>query len=184
MPVRVDRWGPFVFVNLDADAPPLRDVLGAIPDEVARAGYDVDACASSSAATTSSSATGRSTSTTTSRATTSRSRIPELFKELDYDAYRVESPLLLEAARPDPGAEAGRGARRRPPLPPPAGGRGVGALLLVFPNTMFNIYPDNMSSNVILPLGPDRTLTDLRVVLRRARERRGLGVDAADHRVL
>ena len=29
----------------------------------------------------------------------------------------------------------------------------------MFPNTMFNIYQDNMSSNVILPLGPDRTLT-------------------------
>ena len=29
----------------------------------------------------------------------------------------------------------------------------------LFPNTMFNIYQDNMSSNVILPLGPDRTLT-------------------------
>ncbi|HEX2221917.1 MAG TPA: Rieske (2Fe-2S) protein, partial [Candidatus Limnocylindria bacterium] len=42
VPVRVDRWGPFVFVNLDADAPPLREVMGAIPDEVARAGYDVE----------------------------------------------------------------------------------------------------------------------------------------------
>ena len=29
----------------------------------------------------------------------------------------------------------------------------------LFPNTMFNIYQDNMSSNVILPLGVDRTLT-------------------------
>ena len=29
----------------------------------------------------------------------------------------------------------------------------------LFPNTMFNVYPDNMSSNLILPLGADRTLT-------------------------
>jgi choline monooxygenase len=29
----------------------------------------------------------------------------------------------------------------------------------LFPNTMFNIYQDNMSSNVILPLSHDRTLT-------------------------
>ena len=29
----------------------------------------------------------------------------------------------------------------------------------VFPNTMFNIYPDNLSSNVVLPLGHERTLT-------------------------
>ena len=41
VPVRVDRWGPFVFVNLDPSAPPLAEVMGAIPSEVARAGYDV-----------------------------------------------------------------------------------------------------------------------------------------------
>ena len=29
----------------------------------------------------------------------------------------------------------------------------------IFPNFMLNIYPDNMSSNIILPLGHDRTLT-------------------------
>jgi choline monooxygenase len=42
MPVRVDRWGPFVFVCLSPDAPPLLEVLGAIPAEVASAGFDVD----------------------------------------------------------------------------------------------------------------------------------------------
>ena len=29
----------------------------------------------------------------------------------------------------------------------------------IFPNTMLNIYQDNISTNVILPMGPDRTLT-------------------------
>ena len=29
----------------------------------------------------------------------------------------------------------------------------------IFPNFMLNIYPDNMSSNIILPLGHDKTLT-------------------------
>src|SRR3990170_3085201 len=42
IPVRVARWGPFVFVNLSDDAPPLADVMGAIPSEVERAGYDVN----------------------------------------------------------------------------------------------------------------------------------------------
>ena len=37
MPVRVDTWGPFVFVNLSDAAPPLSEVLGAIPSEVAAA---------------------------------------------------------------------------------------------------------------------------------------------------
>ena len=39
----VDRWGPFVFVNPDADAAPLADTLGELPELVASAGVDVDA---------------------------------------------------------------------------------------------------------------------------------------------
>jgi choline monooxygenase len=41
-PVRVDRWGPFVFVCLDGDAPSLSEMLGDIPAEVTAGGYDVD----------------------------------------------------------------------------------------------------------------------------------------------
>jgi phenylpropionate dioxygenase-like ring-hydroxylating dioxygenase large terminal subunit len=33
--VQVDTWGPFVFVNVDADAPPLADALGDMPELVA-----------------------------------------------------------------------------------------------------------------------------------------------------
>src|SRR5919197_813223 len=42
LPLAVDTWGPFVFVNPDADAPPLRDALGPLPDLVARI-VDLDA---------------------------------------------------------------------------------------------------------------------------------------------
>jgi choline monooxygenase len=90
MPVRVERWGPFVFVCLSADAPPLLEVMGAIPSEVAQAGYDVEHM----------------------RLVERREYLvesnwkiyvdnylegyhlpiahPQLFKELDYDSYRVE----------------------------------------------------------------------------------------------
>src|SRR5437588_2061543 len=42
VPIRVEPWGPFVFANLDAEAPPLSEVLGGIPNEVSAAGYDVE----------------------------------------------------------------------------------------------------------------------------------------------
>src|ERR1700681_1854796 len=42
VPIRVDTLGPFIFANLDNHAPSLRDVLGAIPQEVSAAGYDVE----------------------------------------------------------------------------------------------------------------------------------------------
>jgi choline monooxygenase len=160
LPVRVDRWGPFVFANLDPDAPPLREMMGAIPAEVARAGYDVEHM----------------------RLIERREYLiecnwkvyvdnylegyhlpiahPQLFKELDYDAYRVEtfryySKQHAPIRELKPGEEVGRDRRymRTPD------GEGDALYYWLFPNTMFNIYQDNMSSNVILPMGVDRTLT-------------------------
>jgi choline monooxygenase len=160
LPVRVDRWGPFVFANLDPDAPPLREMMGAIPAEVARAGYDVEHM----------------------RLIERREYLiecnwkvyvdnylegyhlpiahPQLFKELDYDAYRVEtfryySKQHAPIRELKPGEEVGRDRRymRTPD------GEGDALYYWLFPNTMFNIYQDNMSSNVILPVGVDRTLT-------------------------
>jgi choline monooxygenase len=159
-PVRVERWGPFVFANLDADAPALSEVMGAIPGEVARAGYDVERM----------------------RLVERREYLiecnwkvyvdnylegyhlpiahPDLFRELDYDAYRVETfryyskqhaPIReLKATE-----ELGRDRR----FTRTAEGEEDALYYWLFPNTMFNIYPDNMSSNVILPVGHDRTLT-------------------------
>jgi phenylpropionate dioxygenase-like ring-hydroxylating dioxygenase large terminal subunit len=40
--ISVDTWGPFVFVNPDADAPPLADALGDVPARLAEI-VDVDA---------------------------------------------------------------------------------------------------------------------------------------------
>jgi nitrite reductase/ring-hydroxylating ferredoxin subunit len=44
VPVQVDTWGPLVFVNLDVDAEPLRDFLGAVPDDCAWARVDEFRC--------------------------------------------------------------------------------------------------------------------------------------------
>src|SRR5206468_2072918 len=43
LPVSVDRWGPFVFVNPDPDATPLADMLGELPELVAESGVELDA---------------------------------------------------------------------------------------------------------------------------------------------
>ena len=160
VPVRVDRWGPFIFVCLSPDAPSLAEVMGAIPGEVARAGYDVDGV----------------------RPVERREYLiecnwkvyvdnylegyhlpiahPQLFRELDYDAYRVEefryySKQHAPIRELQPGEEIGVDRRylRQP------GGEDSALYYWLFPNTTFNIYQDNLSSNVILPVGPDRTLT-------------------------
>jgi carnitine monooxygenase subunit len=42
LPAAVDTWGPFVFVNADASAPPLAETLGEVPELVRSVGVDVD----------------------------------------------------------------------------------------------------------------------------------------------
>jgi len=160
LPIRVEAWGPFVFANLDAEAPTLAEVMGVIPTEVVEAGYDVSQM----------------------RLIERRDYViecnwkvyvdnylegyhlpiahPGLFKELDYDAYRVETFRYYSKQHAPirdlkPGEELGRDRRYMRS----AEGEDDALYYWLFPNTMFNIYQDNMSSNVILPLAHDRTLT-------------------------
>ena len=42
VPVAVDTWGPFVFVNVGPEPEPLADALGSMPAQVAELGLDVD----------------------------------------------------------------------------------------------------------------------------------------------
>ncbi|MBI3210255.1 MAG: Rieske 2Fe-2S domain-containing protein [Candidatus Solibacter usitatus] len=144
------EWGPYVFVNLDAQAIPFAEMIQGIPEHAQRLhfahrrdytiacnwkvyvdnyleGYHLPAAH------------------------------PSLFRELDYNAYRVDTARYYSS--------------QYAPIRPPRSGRdeprryddaaaGQQALYYwVFPNLMLNIYPDNLSVNIILPLGHDRTLT-------------------------
>ncbi len=93
-------------------------------------------------------------------------------------------PLLLEAARADPRAEAGRGARGGSALPPPARRGGLGPLLLALPEHDVQHLPGQHVLERHPAAGRRPHADDLRVVLRRARFRPRLGVDAADDRLL
>jgi choline monooxygenase len=147
---RAETWAGFLFVNLDRAAPPLRTFLGSVAEETA--GSSIEGL-------------------------TLRQRVdyevgcnwkayvdnylegyhiplvhPALFRELDYGAYRVEpgpfhsrqhAPLRREGA-----VFGGGGA---------AGGQAL--YYWMFPNLMLNFYPGNLQVNLVLPLGPERTLT-------------------------
>ena len=159
-PVRVERWGPFVFANLDDDAPPLAEVLGAIPAEVAAAGFDVDHMTRVERRDYIVECNWKVYVDNYLEGYHIPIAHPGLFKELDYDAYRVEtfryhSKQHAPVRELKEGEEVGRDRRYMRS----AEGETDALYYWLFPNTMFNIYPDNMSSNVILPLGHDRTLT-------------------------
>ncbi|HEU5015164.1 MAG TPA: SRPBCC family protein [Roseiflexaceae bacterium] len=152
-PVRVDSWGPFVFVNLSEDAPSLQEVLGRIPAETAhmpldrmgfykRVDYEI-AC------------NWKVYVDNYLEGYHIPLAHPGLFKEIDYKQYRVETERYY-SKQFAPIREKPDSLYRRN-LDDGAAAQAL--YYWVFPNLMLNIYPDNLQINIILPLGHERTLT-------------------------
>lgn len=75
---------------------------------------------------------------------------PSLNDELDYENYRVETREWFSIQH------SPIKAARRLRVSEDAGDA---QYFWIYPNLMINVYPDNFSTNLILPLGPGRTLT-------------------------
>ena len=75
---------------------------------------------------------------------------PGLFKELDYQKYRTETSRFYSEQH-SPVKNADRIRIEKP--------GDEARYFWVFPNLMLNVYPDNFSTNVILPLGEGRCAT-------------------------
>jgi choline monooxygenase len=152
-PVRVEAWGPILFVCLDDAAAPLGAELSAITAAtapyalhlmrpVARRDY-VIAC------------NWKTYVDNFLEGYHLPTVHPGLFRELDYDAYRVET-FATYSSQIAPLRPAKPGTPGRQYASEAAGDA---LYYWVFPNWMLNIYPDNMSLNVVLPLGADRCVT-------------------------
>lgn len=157
-PVRVETWGPWVFVNLDPAAAPMAGVYGDIAGEIAAAGFNLSAM----------------------RLVERRDYLidcnwkvyvdnylegyhlpiahPGLFREVDYDQYRVETYRYYSKQHaPIRDVDAGEARDRR--YARSGEGEADALYYWVFPNVMLNVYLDNTSINIIIPLGHDKTLT-------------------------
>jgi choline monooxygenase len=151
----VETWGPFVFVNLDRDAAPLREVLGAIPAEIAAIGCPFDQMRWSYRRDYTVECNWKVYIDNYLEGYHLPAAHPGLMRELDYSQYRVET-FRYYSSHIAPIHPRSTGEARRYEF----AGAGRRALYYwIFPNFMLNIYPDNLSSNIILPLGIDRTLT-------------------------
>jgi choline monooxygenase len=81
---------------------------------------------------------------------------PSLNRELDYNAYVVEPHLRhVRQFSPIRGAQPGDASPRRYQE---AGEDLSTDYFWIFPNWMLNCYPDNVSLNIVLPRGPERSL--------------------------
>lgn len=145
---RVEEWNGLLFVNLDPGAPSLDEFLGDLVDEMpandyasfhlaARKDWELDC----------------------------NWKVyvdnflegyhipivhPGLFRELDYPNYRTETRrnYSIQFA-----------PTKKPERIRTAGGDDRVRYFWVYPNLMLNVYPDNFSTNLIVPLGAHRTLT-------------------------
>jgi choline monooxygenase len=161
-PVRTEEWFNLVFANLDPEARPLRECLGELPRQAEkfafaemklfeRRTYDMKC-------------NWKTYVDNYLEGYHLPSVHPGLNRELDFNAYVVEPHAqgregYVRQFSPIRGAQPGdatprRYERAREDLASPL----TTDYFWIFPNWMLNCYPDNVSLNIVLPAGPERTL--------------------------
>ncbi len=145
---RVEVWNELVFVNLDRDAESLTEFLGELLRDMPRHDY-----------------TGFRLAHRKEWQLDCNWKVyvdnylegyhipivhPGLFREIDYPNYRTETKrnYSIQFA-----------PTRRPERIRTSEGDDEVKYFWIFPNLMLNVYPDNFSTNLILPLGAGRTVT-------------------------
>jgi len=154
VPLRLDTWGPFVFVCAGDDAPPLADVLEDVPDRIADAGIDVDALRFLQRSESELDANWKIVVENFLECYHCPTAHPGFSAVMDVspDAYRLETSTW-------------RMTQHGPPRPQPKGSydpKGEverGQFHLFFPGTVVNVMPGkpNLSIGPISPLSPERT---------------------------
>ena len=143
-PVRLERWGPFFFVNADTDAGPLADTLGEVPGQLAELGLDLDTLQFHH----------RSEWTVEANWKV----VAENFLECYHCA--VAHPSFTELVDVSPDAyrlEVGR--LHSTQIGPARDGGPRSQFHFVWPNTGINVFPGepNLSIGPIVPASPERT---------------------------
>jgi choline monooxygenase len=151
---RVDTWGPYCFVCQDDAAPALTDVFGAIPAEAGAIGCPIDRLQFACRRDYVIECNWKVYVDNYLEGYHLPAAHPSLFRELDYARYRVDT-FRYYSSQITPIQARSDGPRRYAY----ADDSRQALYYWIFPNYMLNIYPDNLSANIIVPLGPEKTLT-------------------------
>jgi choline monooxygenase len=153
-PVRVEQWFNLIFVNLDQNAEPLLKSLGSLQKQVER--FDFAGMKLLQRRTYEMKCNWKTYVDNYLEGYHLPSVHPGLNRELDYGSYMVEPyERHVRQFSPIRGAQAGDSNRRRYPE---TGENLTTDYFWIFPNWMLNCYPDNVSLNIVLPLGAERSL--------------------------
>lgn len=158
-PVQVATWGPLIFVNLDPQAPPLGGSLGNIPMEVAQAKFNI---------------AGMKLVERRDYLIDCNWKVyvdnylegyhipiahPGLFREIDYDQYEVETFATYSKQHAPMRSTSQVESLNLDHRYLRTEAEEQALYYWLFPNLMFNFYPDNFQLNIILPIDHCHTLT-------------------------
>jgi len=156
VPLRIETWGDLIFVNFDGNAEPLEKVLGEIPNQAR--GFDFENLKLAERREYVIDCNWKVYVDNYLEGYHIPIAHPGLMKEIDYaqyrtDTYRYYSQQFAPIRAMKPGGDTDRA------YAPGSGNLKEALYFWIFPNLMLNIYPDNFSTNLIVPLSHDKTLT-------------------------
>ena len=154
-PLRLETWEQFIFVNFDPNAEPLSSYLGDIPAQAR--GFKFEGLQFAERRDYLINCNWKVYVDNYLEGYHIPIAHPGLMKEIDYSQYRTDTFRYysqqfapIRAMKPDDTS---------PRFYTPGTGLQEALYFWIFPNLMLNIYPDNVSTNLIVPLAPDKTLT-------------------------
>lgn len=153
-PVPTEEWFNFVFVNLNPEAPPLREFLGELPRQAEK--FPFAEMKLFERRTYEMQCNWKTYVDNYLEGYHLPSVHPGLNRELDYNAYTVEPyEHHVRQFSPIRGAQSGDATPRRYQQ---AREDLSTDYFWIFPNWMLNCYPDNVSLNIVIPVEPERSL--------------------------
>jgi choline monooxygenase len=155
VPLRLETWEKFIFVNFDSDAEPLSAFLGDIPEQAR--GFQFDGLQFAERRDYVIDCNWKVYVDNYLEGYHIPIAHPGLMREIDYSKYRTDTFRYhsqqfapIRAMKPEEAGER---------FYAPGTGLQDALYFWIFPNLMLNIYPDNISTNLIVPLSHDKTLT-------------------------
>jgi choline monooxygenase len=155
VPLQLDTWEKFIFVNFDHAAEPLSSFLGDIPQQAR--GFQFDGLQLAECRDYVIDCNWKVYVDNYLEGYHIPIAHPGLMREIDYAQYRTDTFRYhsqqfapIRAMKAD---DAGERAYT------PGTGSQEALYFWIFPNLMLNIYPDNISTNLIVPITHEKTLT-------------------------
>jgi choline monooxygenase len=155
VPLQLETWERFIFVNFDRDAEPLATYLGGIPEQVR--GFQFEGLQFAERRDYVIDCNWKVYVDNYLEGYHIPIAHPGLMREIDYAGYRTDTfRYHSQQFAPIRAMKPGEGGER---FYAPGASPQEALYFWIFPNLMVNIYPDNISTNLIVPLSHDKTLT-------------------------